>query len=87
MKADTARRPLLPMRQCVRTKVPAAAMPDGVEQLADGCLDALVGAGRDQLGAARATKTSLHRNAVQNVKVSGARYPTIAKPSARYGAS
>ncbi len=56
---DDAPPALAGMRQRVAHEVHAAARPDGVEHLADGGLDALVGVGDDQLDAAQAAAGEL----------------------------
>lgn len=60
MKAETTRGPLLPAcDQRVAHEVHAAALPSGVEHLADGGLDALVRVGHNRLDAAQAAAGEL----------------------------
>jgi hypothetical protein len=58
------------MSQRIAHEVHAAPLPGGVEDLADGGLDALMGVGDNQLDAAQSAAASLRRNAVQNVSAS-----------------
>jgi hypothetical protein len=59
-EAETTRRLLFPaVGQRVAHGVDPAALPGGVHQLADGCLDALMGVGDGQLDAAQAAPPQL----------------------------
>ncbi len=67
---DDAAALLAGMGQEVAHEVHPAALPGGVQDLGDGCLQALMRVRDDQLDAAQTARASLRKNSVQKVSAS-----------------